>query len=315
MADATYPFRNSLYESRSVTLGFSAPVGVDVGESAPNVPIREGLWYEVFAVGHPVLIGKHRQYAKLPFSPRCKLCQVPFRGVGWIMRHRGWRPSPRNVDYCLVCDNFIRDNEGVADVVMPILFVDLCNSTLIGQLVTNAVYRQRRKIYRAEIAAVLRECDGFVLEEAGDQVIGMFPPGLMPVDAANRDPSELVKRAANRAVDCALTLARSVAARIEAKCGFTFGAAVHIGDVRIGAAFRPDGGGPAVEINGPPANVSARLASIARPGDVLVTDALLTASGRVLPECARYAFAPFELKGVTGELGVHVVTGASGTIP
>jgi adenylate cyclase len=308
MAGSTDSFRMPLYESRSATLNPAAVGDIEFGDAAPDVPIREGLWYEVFAVGHPVLIGKHRQYARLPFSPRCKLCKVPFRGVGWIMRSRGWRPSPRNADYCLVCDNFIRDYEGVADVVMPIVFVDLCNSTLIGQLVANAAYRDRRTIYRAEIAAVLRDCDGFVLEASGDQVIGVFPPGLMPVDGPERNASVLLTLAADRAVDCALTLAQSGAARIQAKCGLTFGAGVHIGDVRIGAAFRPDGGGAAVEINGPPTNLSARLASMARPGDVLVTDALLSAAGRTLPECERHTFAPFELKGVTDAVGVRVVT-------
>lgn len=298
------------YEGRHLTPGIPVPADREVpAQAAAATPVREGLWYDVFAVGHPVLIGKHRRYGRLPMGPRCKLCKVPFRGVGWLMRSRGWRPSPRNEDYCSVCDLFIRDYEGVADLVLPVLFTDLCNSTLIGQMLSNAEYRTRRKTYRAEVARALRRTNGFILEEAGDQVVGVFPPGLSRSGDFHAGPAEALEEAASLAVDCAIELASNTARRVQQLTGFTFGAGVHIGDVRIAAAFRPDGGGAAVEINGPPTNVAARLAGAARAGDVLVTNDLLAASGRSLDRCEAHTFPPHELKGVSDFVGVRVVRG------
>lgn len=49
--------------------------------------------------GHPVI---------LPAPPRCRLCLVPFAGIGgWLMRRRGKAPSSRNPHCCNACDRFL----------------------------------------------------------------------------------------------------------------------------------------------------------------------------------------------------------------
>jgi adenylate cyclase len=270
-------------------------------------PVREGLWYEVFALGHPVLLGKHRKYARLPLEPRCKLCKVPFRGVGWIMRSRGWRPSPRNEDYCSVCDLFIRDHEGVADVVMPILFTDLRDSTAAVSSLSNADYSRLRRVYRAEIAAALRRADGFVLEETGDQVVGVFPPGLTSTASSATTDDARVSLAARLALACARDLGANTIKRVRQATGLSFGVAFHLGDVRVAAAFRPDGTGAAVEINGAPVNVSARLASAAAPGEIFVTETLRSAAATDMSGHEQRTFPAGALKGVVEPVRVSVL--------
>lgn len=242
------------------------PTDADARRHATN------LWYQVFAVGHPTILGKHRWFGSLPFAPRCRLCRVPFRGVGWLMRGAGWRPCPRNEDYCSTCDTVLRGylaDEAAprgADVPLAILYTDLRRSTATSERVGPREYAELRETYRAEVARALRRANGFVLEEKGDEVVGVFPPGFF---RTRRDYLDAAAR-------CAALVAANAVPRVRAATALEFGTGVHVGVVHVSAGFRPTDDALVVEITGPPLNVAARLADSAAGGEVLVTEALAT---------------------------------------
>ena len=40
------------------------------------------LWRTIFADGHPELKKQHTTHLAVPKAPRCRLCFVPFHGIG-----------------------------------------------------------------------------------------------------------------------------------------------------------------------------------------------------------------------------------------
>lgn len=232
------------------------------------------LWYQVFAVGHPTILGKHRWFGSLPLPPRCRMCRVPFRGVGWVMRRAGWRPCPRNEDYCSTCDTVLRGylaNDAAprgADLPLAIVYTDLRRSTATSERVGPREFAELRATYRANVARALRRANGFILEEKGDEVVGVFPPGFF------RSRGDYLPAAAR----CAAIIATSAAPRVRAATGLEFGTGVHVGIVHVSAGFRPTDDALVVEVTGPPINVAARLADEAAGGEVLVSEALAMAT-------------------------------------
>jgi adenylate cyclase len=92
------------------------------------------LWSTIFSDGHPDLLKQHRLHRMMPSPPRCRLCKVPFKGIGgWWFSRRGKQPSSRNQHYCAACDGFLDGFPGGAEVEMAILFVDIRNSTAFAE--------------------------------------------------------------------------------------------------------------------------------------------------------------------------------------
>lgn len=240
-----------------------------------------GLWFQVFAVGHPVLISKQRRYAMLPGSPRCKLCEAPFGGLGGVvMKLIGLSMSPRNSDYCTACDGFLRAFPGGAEVPMSMMMVDIRDSLELSSHITPSDYAKQVIATRNDLHGIFRSTDGFVLEYQGDSVFAVWPPGFVGEDHANK----------------ALKAAELVAALGAERHDGTpdVGAAVHTGTVYMGTI--PDAGGQMCGIGafGMNVNLLGRLVHAARPGEVLVSRAVLEKVGQPPSSALRR----LELKGV-----------------
>lgn len=70
---------------------------------SPRVDARRGERDDSFffaECSRGMLSGLRRFNARLPSDPRCRLCLVPFRGVGRVLHVR---PSRKNPNYCMGC--------------------------------------------------------------------------------------------------------------------------------------------------------------------------------------------------------------------
>ena len=64
---------------------------------------NDARWHEALTRGHPAARGWRWICSRLPGSPRCKFCRMPFGGIGArIVGVFGWRPSRKNPSMCAV---------------------------------------------------------------------------------------------------------------------------------------------------------------------------------------------------------------------
>lgn len=262
------------------------------------MPTNEEIWYAIFATGHPDLQKQQRRHMRMPSPPRCKLCLVPFKGVGgFVMGLRGKRPCNRNPRFCSACDGFIRGHPGGAEVTMSMLFADVRGSTSLGEQITATELSRRMHEFYAAVTHVLVETDGFIIDVVGDEVVGLYPPGFSGPDHAAL------------AIDAARQL---VALDRSTTGGLPFGVGIHTATVHIGTVMGADEGIADVRAIGDGVNIAARLSSLAQTGEALVSDAAWEAAGES-PDGLEHR--EVELKGRDQPLGVSVLRPGAALAP
>jgi adenylate cyclase len=210
-----------------------------------------------------------RQFRRVPSSPRCKICEAPFGGAGGVVfRQFGYGRSPGNPALCSKCIVQLR-NQGLSGVEIPVslLFSDVRGSTGMGErMQPTEFYAFLRQFYRLA-SDVIGSHDGLVDKIVGDEVIGLFFGGISgPQHTA-------------AALEAALDLAEH-AARLDASPSgpIPIGTAVHTGIAFVGATG-PEGTVEDFTALGDPVNATARLASAAAVGEVLVSLEAAKAAG------------------------------------
>jgi adenylate cyclase len=263
---------------------------------------NQEVWYQIFAVGHPKLQSFQRLHKWLPSPPRCKMCFAPFRGVGGAyMRLRGKGPANRNPRFCSACDKFIRAFPGGAEVEMTMLFVDIRGSVKLGYQYKDkpTEYSRLMEQFYQTATKALHETDGFMIDLVGDEVVGVYPPGFSGQEHARK------------AIGAAEELLRTGGPVTSDGVQLPIGVGVHTGVVYIGTVGVGDGdlpgaqaGAADVRAQGDNANVTARLASVAQPGEALITEATCKAAGMNLDHLK---YRKLELKGRPEPIGVRVM--------
>ena len=228
----------------------------------------------------PGLASRRRLFRRIPSPPRCKLCAAPFAGLGGLMlRHAGYRQSPGNPALCTRCITELRKRQmtGV-EIPITLLFSDVRGSTAMGEHMRPADFHAfLDRFYRLASDSIVAH-DGIVDKVVGDEVIGLFFGGISGPD----HPAVAVAAAidlAERAAQASRTPSVSIPA----------GTAVHTGVAFVGAT----GLGTTVDdftALGDSVNITARLASAAAAGEVIVS---VTAA-----EAARIATGHLERRSV-----------------
>ncbi len=223
------------------------------------------------------LVAIRKTLRRIPSSPRCKLCAAPFAGVGGtVLKHFGFGRFPGNPAMCNRCIYQFR-KMGITGAEIPItlLFADVRGSTAIGErLSTREFHMFLDAFYKIASEVVLRH-DGLVDKFVGDEVIGLFFGGVSG------------QRHAAAAIDAALDLLARAGAPDATPMGpIPLGAAVHTGEAYVGAT------GPVGVVDdftalGDAVNTTARLASSAAAGELLVSDVAAEAAGRGDPSVER----------------------------
>jgi adenylate cyclase len=217
----------------------------------------------------PWLAKQRRTFKRIPSPPRCKLCAAPFAGMGGLVfRHAGFRQSSGNPALCTRCITDLRKRQltGV-EIPITLLFSDIRGSTAMGERMRPADFHAfLDRFYRLASDSIVAH-DGIVDKVVGDEVIGLFFGGITGprhAAAAVAAAIDLAKRAARASTTSALAI--------------PVGTAVHTGEAFVGAT----GLGTTVDdftALGDAVNITARLASAAAAGEVIVSLATVEAAG------------------------------------
>jgi len=202
---------------------------------------------------------------RIPSHPRCKVCQVPFRGVGGaVFRVMGWRQFEKNPNFCRNC--IITNQPGGTEIEISILFADVRGSTTMAEKMSPAEFSKIMNRFYGVTTDVLVSSDAWLDKLVGDEVIGLYVPGFAGIDHAKK------------AVKAAQELLRVTGHGDRNGPWIPVGVGVHTGLAYVGLVG-VEGGISDMTALGDSMNTTARLSSEAAAGEVLVSKAACTASG------------------------------------
>jgi adenylate cyclase len=200
-----------------------------------------------------------RFWRSIPSAPRCKMCTGPFGAPGGpIRRLIGLGPWPGNPKYCAGCFKDLYRNRDGAVIACTLLFADVRGSTQLAESMHAGDYRSLMDRFYATAAEILVDHEAIVDKFVGDEVIGIFIPAL----------TEGIH--ARQAIDAGLALLRATGHETDGPWA-PIGIGINTGDAFVGVVGTADH----VEFTalGDAVNVTARLASAAGRGEILITDA------------------------------------------
>ena len=227
--------------------------------SANQPPMEnEAFWRDLLTNGDSRERRARLVFKRIPTGPRCRLCAAPFAGIGApLMAALGRRPSDQNPNMCTSCFRFITHHHGGAEIECTMLFADIRGSTTLAEGMSPEAYHSLLDRFYTVATAVVFAHDGAIDKFVGDELVAMFFP-LLSGD-----------RHAAHGVAAAQGLLRATGHDAAPGAWVPLGAGVHTAMVWFGAV----GQGARVELTavGDAMNVTARLASLAAAGEILVT--------------------------------------------
>lgn len=255
-----------------------------------DAPTNEELWRDLLTEHDSPTLHMRRRFKHYPGNPRCKQCLVPLGGpmhpiVRMITKKAASRKNP---NFCDTCETFAETHPGGAEIELTMLFADVRGSTTLAEGTSPAEFHRLIDRFHKEASRALIDNDGLVDRIVGDEVVGLFLPML--VDHASM------------AVRAAIRLLEATGHRDESGPWAPVGVGVHTGVAYVGTV----GLGHERDFTalGDPVNVTARLASVAAAGEVLVSEAAFVHAGLDLGETET---RQLELKGKAEPIDVRVV--------
>jgi len=234
----------------------------------------------------------------LPSAPRCKICTSPFGPpLGPVLRLVGKGRWPGNPKYCSGCFKDLYTHREGAEIECTLFFADIRGSTGLAESMPPNDYRALLDRFYAVAADVLVSHEGVVDKFVGDEVVGIFVPALTGGFHARR------------AIEAGLDLLRATDHEGD-RPWVPIGVGVNTGTAYVGAVGTADH----VEFTalGDAVNVTARLASAAGPGELLVTEAAARAAGVLFADFER---RQLDLRGKTAATAVIVLTVEHSLVP
>jgi adenylate cyclase len=147
-----------------------------VGASTKPEKGSEEWWMDYLTHGHQLEGMARWLFPKLPSSPRCKICSVPFKGFGKIFSRFGWSPSRKNPKMCGFCSD--RLPTGGADVPVAILVVDVRGYTSLSETMQPTELVNKLNVFFNTCTNVLMHHDALIDKYLGDAVQALFLPGV-----------------------------------------------------------------------------------------------------------------------------------------
>ncbi len=220
----------------------------------------EDEWRAILTGQHDAVLKLRATFRAFPASPRCKLCYAPFKGVGGLVLGHWFGPWERNPQLCKNCmKHLTKQGVGGAEVEISLLFADIRGSTGLGERLRPAEFSALLHSFYKLAAESIVDNDGVVDKFVGDEAIGLFIPAYSGRDHARKAV------AAGRTL-----LERAGRPDASSEGPIPVGAGVHMGVAFVGTV------GSSEEISdftalGDPVNTTARLASLAKAGELLVS--------------------------------------------
>jgi adenylate cyclase len=266
-----------------------------VASDPPPGP-NDAFWRDYLTRGHPAERAARKFFIRIPHEPRCTVCAAPFGGIGGpVMRLIGKRQSDKSPKKCNSCFTFLSNHHGGAEIECTMLFADIRGSTTLAEGMSTTQYQAVLNRFYGVASKVVFDHDGSVDKFVGDELVAFFYQ-LLTGD-----------RHAAAGVEAARALMVATGHDDPAGPWVPVGAGVHTGLVWMGAI----GEGTHVELTavGDAVNITARLASAAVAGEILVTTDAAAAAG-IEPSLERRTL---ELKGK--QLSTEVISLRVGARP
>jgi adenylate cyclase len=237
---------------------------------------------------------KRRIFRLLPGNPRCKNCYAPFQGIGAPIARIvfGKQPSIMNPRLCNICEDFAREHVGGSEFELSMLFADVRGSTTLAEGMSPTEFSQLINRFYKVSTDVLVQTDALIDKLTGDQVTGIYPPGFAGQDHARR------------ALEAAQKILRATGHDDPDGPWIPLGAGVHTGIAFVGSVGTTEGMLD-ITVLGDAANTAARLASSARQGEILISEAAIASMGSDFDHLEKRVL---ELKGKSELVSVRVLT-------
>lgn len=233
-----------------------------------QTPSNEERWREFLTTGaHDLEKRGRRIFRRLPDSPRCKACSAPFEGIGSPIVSLLFGRSQSTVDtrFCKKCTDFMREHPGGVEIEMSMLFADVRGSTTLAENRSPGEFSRFINRFYKTTTDVLLASDAIIDRLIGDEVVGIYVPGIAG------------PRHARQAVDAAQKILRVTGHEDAEGPWVPVGAGVHTGVCYVGTVGSKTGALDLTALGDVP-NVAARLASQAATGEVIVSDAACKAA-------------------------------------
>jgi len=212
---------------------------------------------------------KFRRFVRhLPSAPRCQICYFPFEGAGGkaVKALLGVRRSPLNPRMCNICERFAESYPGGTEMEMSLLFADVRGSTALAETMSALEFsRLIDRFYRATTDAIF-DRGGMVEKLVGDEVAAFFVPAFSSPNHARA------------AVDTGLAILSATGHGTSGRPWLSVGVGIHTGEAYVGSVGEK-GGALDIVVLGDNVNVAARLASVAGPGEIVLSEATRSAAG------------------------------------
>ena len=201
------------------------------------------------------------------------------------MMDRG--PWAKNPTICGFCFKQLERGRGGADIELSILFADIRGSTGLAERMGPAAFRHLMDRFYREATEALVAHDAIIDKFVGDEVVALFLPVLSPTHAQS-------------AVQAGHDLLRITGHGEGSTPWAPLGIGIHTGNAYVGVV-----GDTVTDFTalGDSVNVTARLASAAGAGEILVSQSAADAAGLQDDSEIRH----LTLRGREQELDVHVL--------
>jgi adenylate cyclase len=261
----------------------------------PQEQSLEEEWYKMLTEGEPVPHHIYHLHGLLPSAPRCKLCGSPFKGWGGFIMHLLGRDQSRyNPRFCQKCE--VYDHPGGAEVVISMLFADVRGSTSLAEKMGAHEFSQLMNRFYKAASHILIQSDAMVDRLLGDEAIGLYIPGFAGPDHPKK------------AIQAAVELLHVTGHESSDGPWLPVGVGVHTGPAYVGVVGDAHATRDFTAL-GDNVNITARLASQAGPGEILISDASYSHSDLDL---GNLEHRQLELKGKSEATGVHVLHAVRG---
>ena len=261
------------------------------GDRVTDAQDREALWRGLLTGEHSPIRHDRGRYKRWPGLPRCKMCLYPLGGpVARLLRIRSGRgPSRKNPNYCNVCEEFVRTHPGGIEIDLSMLFADVRGSTTIAEKMQPSDFTSLMNQFFRSSTKILIDSDALIDKYVGDEVIGLYLPVLVPAHP-------------RVAIEAARRLLVDTGHRKPDGPWLPVGVGVHTGTAYVGSV----GEGRVADFTamGDAVNVTARLASAAKAGEILVSEDAWIRGGIEGPSPPT---RKVEVKGRSGSIVVRVL--------
>ena len=258
---------------------YGLPLMSEGAFDAANVPLKMRVFRQLMR--------------RIPDSPRCKACQAPFQGIGapFVRSILGRRPSNYSLHFCNRCEQALRENPGGVEIELSMVFADVRGSTTLAESMNPADYSVLIDRFYTTATDVLIHTDAIIDKLSGDEVLGVYVPGFAGPDHASR------------AIEAAEKLLLVTGHVDPDGPWIEVGAGVNTGVAWIGS-LGSAGGVTDITVLGDAVIITARLASQAKAGEVIVSEQSWKNAHRESNSSEKRSLM---LKGKSEEVSVYVL--------